>query len=210
MSACIKRLQSDRKDQIEEMASVVTTFLSIFEKECDLLLRSCMPTGASRARRKEIKEFLADIIRKNLPEGSLFGVGSSSLSTYLPESDIDVVLLVSQYSSSSSSSSPSSSSNTQPSSYFKNRSALSIVFEALCQEISLKDDELSIHKTMTIRNIELINGRTKVAHCVVNNVPVDLTVNQTGSLATVTFLEEADRCLGHDHLLKRSIILIKV
>lgn len=176
----------------------MTVLTAIFEKECGLLLQSCMPTAASTVRRREIHAFMADIIRKSLPEGSLLGVGSSSLRTYLPEGDIDLVLLTDH----TSSSSVSSSENF--------RNTLGRVFEALCQEISSKDDELSPHKSMTIRNIGLVNGRTKVAHCVVNNVGVDITVNQLGSLATVTFLEEADRCLGLDHLLKRSIILIKV
>lgn len=33
---------------------------------------------------------------------------------------------------------------------------------------------------------------------------------QTGSLASLAFLEEADRAIGSDHLFKRSLLLLKV
>lgn len=48
-----------------------------------------------------------------------------------------------------------------------------------------------------------------MAHCRVNNIGVDVTVNQLGSLASMYFLEEADLIIGRHHLLKRSILLIK-
>ena len=49
---------------------------------------------------------------------------------------------------------------------------------------------------MTIRNVEFVNARTKLAHCLVNNISVDVTVNQIGSLLTLTFLEESELITG--------------
>lgn len=63
---------------------------------------------------------------------------------------------------------------------------------------------------MTLRNIEFINARTHVVHCMVDNTNVDITVNQIGALASAAFLEEADKCVGYDHLFKRSLLIIKV
>ena len=168
--------------------------LSSFELDCDLLLKSFEPTDLSNKKRKEIHEFTVDVIRRKLPSVNVFGVGSSALKTYLPESDVDLVLLTDENDSDGSD---------------VLRNILGSIFNALCEEISLKDDNKSSFKNMTIRNIELVNGRKKVAHCVVNNVGVDITVNQVSSLATITFLEEVDRFIGHDHLLKRSVLLIK-
>jgi len=165
-----------------------------FQAECDELLRSFAPTEVSNKRRKQIHDFAVDVIRRKLPCVNVFGVGSSALKTYLPESDVDLVLLT---------------DDEDPNSD-ELRNILGSIFNALCEEISLKDEDRSTYKTMTIRNIELVNGRKKVAHCVVNNIGVDVTVNQVSSLASITFLEEADRCIGGDHLLKRSVLLIKV
>ena len=63
---------------------------------------------------------------------------------------------------------------------------------------------------MVIRNVEFVNARTKVAHCKINNLGIDVTVNQTSSLSSAAFLEEIDRLIGFNHLFKRSLILIKV
>ena len=168
--------------------------MSSFEVDCDILLKSFAPTELSNKKRKDIHEFAVDVIRRKLPSINVFGVGSSALKTYLPESDVDLVLLT---------------DDNDPESSDVLRNILGSIFNALCEEISLKDDNKSSYKGMTIRNIELVNGRKKVAHCVVNNVGVDITVNQVSSLATITFLEEVDRFIGHDHLLKRSVLLIK-
>jgi DNA polymerase sigma len=129
----------------------------IFEDDCDLLLQSIMPTVESFNRRKEVNLFVNDIIRKKL-HGDLFGVGSYCLMTYLPESDIDLVLITDHGSP----------------------QLLNAVFDAFYDEIASKDENTSIHHTMTIRNIGLVNGRTKVANLMVNNIGVDVTVNQTG------------------------------
>lgn len=169
---------------------------SSFETDCDILLKSYAPTELSNKKRKEIHEFAVDVIRRKLPGVNVFGVGSSALKTYLPESDVDLVLLTDDH-------------ETSDNHGGVLQNILGSIFNALCEEISLKDEDESEYKTMTIRNIELVNGRKKVAHCVVNNVGVDITVNQVSSLATITFLEEVDRCIGCDHLLKRSVLLIK-
>jgi hypothetical protein len=63
---------------------------------------------------------------------------------------------------------------------------------------------------MNIRNVEFVNARTKVTHCLINNIGVDITVNQIGALSSLVFLEEVDRMIGCDHLFKRSLLLIKV
>lgn len=90
---------------------------------------------------------------------------------------------------------------------------LTKIFTVLCEEIYRKEEESQSMKPsseFTIRNVEFINARTKLIHCVVNNVGVDITLNQTGVINTLLFLEEADKLIGNDHLFKKSLILIKV
>ena len=114
------------------------------------------------------------------------GVGSTALRSYLPESDIDLVAFT----------------DRDPKQF------LSSVFASLFAAVP--DDSHSPFRQMVIRNIEFVNARTNVVHCVVDNTVVDVTVNQLGAMATLTFLEKADKIVGHDHLFKKSLLLIKV
>ena len=82
------------------------------------------------------------------------------------------------------------------------------VFNALCREIAALEEDIA--SAYRIRNVEFINARIKLSKCYINNVGVDITVNQVGSLATLVFLEEVDRYIGQNNLFKRSLILIKV
>lgn len=139
--------------------------------------------------------------------------GSCCSKTYLPDGDLDLVLITSSFTSNVS-----------------DMQDLSFVFSALCEEIYRKEQDLktqqqllyqqptggpSNHKRpidseFTVRNIEFINARTKLLHCVVDAYSVDVTINQIGVIASMLFLEEVDREIGEEHLFKRSIMLIKV
>ncbi|KAK5844478.1 hypothetical protein PVK06_000618 [Gossypium arboreum] len=49
----------------------------------------------------------------------------------------------------------------------------------------------------------------KIVKCTVNDIPVDISFNQTAGLSALCFLETVDQLIGKDHLFKRSIFLIK-
>jgi DNA polymerase sigma len=117
----------------------------------------------------------------------IFGVGSSMLRSYLPESDIDLTLITSKYGADL-------------------KKSLESIFLALFSIIN----EESNQRDIIVRNIEFVNARTNVVHCVVNNTNVDITVNQFKAFSSLVFLEEADRAIGCNHLFKKSVILIKV
>ncbi|KAI7732956.1 hypothetical protein M8C21_004242 [Ambrosia artemisiifolia] len=51
--------------------------------------------------------------------------------------------------------------------------------------------------------------QVKIIKCLVENIVVDISFNQLGGLCTLCFLEEVDHLINHNHLFKRSIILIK-
>lgn len=51
--------------------------------------------------------------------------------------------------------------------------------------------------------------QVKLVRCIVQNIVVDISFNQSGGLSTLCFLEHVDRQIGKNHLLKRSILLIK-
>jgi DNA polymerase sigma len=164
------------------------------EEETNKILSFISPINRSNNKRHDVVVFIRDIMHKSaLLEGFVIECGSSALKSYLPESDLDLVLLA-----------PGSRNNREE------MQCLSAIFNSWCDEVSDKEEGKSVHGDMTIRNVEFVNARTKLAHCLVNNISVDITVNQIGALLTVTFLEEADRAVGMDHLFKKSLLLIKV
>lgn len=142
---------------------------------------------------RDIDRFIKLMIRRSFPSSCSIGSsGSFPLRSYLPESDLDIVLVVSDS--------------------IKAQEVVSIlaVFNILCQNILETDSGASRDYVFTIRNVEFRNARTKLAHCVVNNLDVDITVNQLNALASNILLEEADRMIGMNHLFKKSLLLLKV
>lgn len=122
--------------------------------------------------------------------------GSFPLKVYLPESDLDVVVLTRQ----------SSNENDDLKDILD-------IFSCLCRAINESEKIIppnGIYEDIKIQRIEFINARIKVVKCVINQTSLDITANQKSSLASATFLEEADRIIGWQHLYKRSVILIKV
>lgn len=58
--------------------------------------------------------------------------------------------------------------------------------------------------------VSFVGPFTKVVSCRIDGVNVSISGNQVDSLAALAVLEEVDRLVGKDHLLKRTIVLLKV
>ena len=168
--------------------------LKDIETEFDRLVACIAPIEESNSKRNQVTSFIRNVITSQIQSVLLVECGSSALKTYLPEGDLDLILF---------SRSLELSSNDEMS-YLKK------VFNALCDEVVSKEDGTSVHGDMVIRNVEFINARTKVTHCIVNNVSIDITVDHSSALISLLYLEEIDREIGLNHLFKRSILLIKV
>ncbi|PKU70993.1 hypothetical protein MA16_Dca025809 [Dendrobium catenatum] len=109
--------------------------------------------------------------------------GSVPLKTYLPDGDIDLTIF----------------SNSE---YTKNTWA-NAVLNVLENEKELEDAEFRV------KEVKYIHAEVKVIKCLVENIIVDISFGQVGGLCTLCFLEEVDHLINQNHLLKRSIILIK-
>jgi len=176
-------------------------------REVDALVGRVSPCGASSVRRTEIVDFLQGVIGRMVSDLRLLGSGSSTSRTYLPVSDIDLVLLHGLAHTVPPANSSSASAADESMRYILS------VFQALCLEVAAADNSARTTHALppyVIRNVEFINARTKVVHCVVNNIGVDITINQPGAVSAAAFVEECDRLLGQQHLLKRSLLLVKV
>lgn len=137
----------------------------------------------------EICKYIEKILQCEVPGCSVYCGGSFPLKVYLPESDLDIVVFL---------------PNTD------DMSVVLKVFCGLCAEIQRSDTKAVAESMFRIKNFEFVNARVKLAHCLVNNMHIDIAINQKSSLASAIFLNEVDNIIGHRHLFKRSILLVKV
>ena len=169
---------------------------SLFEEEIDRFIDNIQPNQQSNEIRKRIFLFFKTIIERKIDNALLVGSGSTYSRTYLPDGDLDLVLL-----SRISSSSEGKSDEV---------AHLNRIFEILCEEIAMKEQGKSNYPHFSIRNVEFINARTKLLHCTVNNLGVDITFQQIGAVHALQLMDQVDRMIGNHHLFKRSVLLIKV
>jgi DNA polymerase sigma len=177
------------------------------EETFDYFLDAIQPVVHSNDIRTRIIKFLREIIENKIHDVFLIPSGSTCSRTYLPDGDLDLVLLSNHRSSSTLSLSASTEPSIPSSSEIQ---LLNQLFTCLCNEIERKENNNSPFPDFTIRNIELINARTKLLHCVVNNIGIDISFNQIGALSGLIFVEKVDEFIGNQFLFKRSLLLIKV
>jgi len=60
-----------------------------------------------------------------------------------------------------------------------------------------------------VSNVSFINADVRVVRSIVDDIEVDVTANSYTSLSAAALIEACDRIIGCNHLLKRSILLIK-
>jgi hypothetical protein len=179
----------------------------------DTFIASVAPTSPSEKRRRHVSDFVCDKIRNTLGKNSTiaFGVGSSALKTYLPDGDLDIAVFMPQIWAKPKG---DSSGNT--------RQWFISLCEALCLEAVHSDRDgkgntggkqvrqAKEHLQCTVRNVTFVNAEVRIVKCLVDNIAIDITVNQTQSLDALVQFEEADRKFGQRHLFKRSVIVIKL
>lgn len=194
-----------------------------YEEDINNIIDYIKAVPPSNLVRNNITTFLKRIIQNKLPEISLVLCGSSCSRTYLPDSDLDLILFYNARESNDS--------------INENIKYLSGLFQLFCEEIYRKEQLcqstgsyqsqnsfsqgtiialiimiiLDLRCTeFTIRNIDFINARTKLLHCLINNVNVDITMNQLASILNLIFFEQIDEYIQQNHLFKRSLLLVKV
>ncbi|KAM7501720.1 hypothetical protein LguiB_000624 [Lonicera macranthoides] len=139
------------------------------------------PTMDSMEKRTDVIEHLRRLIVCSI-RCEVFPYGSVPLKTYLPDGDIDLT-----------------------------------VISNLCDDqtlarhvlVVLQKEELNKTAVYEVKNIQFVEAEVKLVKCLVDDIVVDITFNQFGGLCALCFLEQIDRVVVKDHLLKRSIILIK-
>ncbi|XP_031091650.1 uncharacterized protein LOC115996529 [Ipomoea triloba] len=156
-------------------------WLKAEERTAELI--SCIqPTRPSEQRRNAVADYVQRLIMKCFP-CQVFTFGSMPLKTYLPDGDIDLTAF-------------SNNQNLKDTWAYQVRDML---------EKEEKNDNAEFH----VKEVQYIQAEVKIIKCLVENIVVDISFNQLGGLCTLCFLEEVDHLINHNHLFKRSIILIK-
>ena len=143
-------------------------------------------------------------------------VGSSATSTFLPSSDLDIVIL-----------------DISPLKTERNQNGLICqIFDLLCTASlestnDRKSDEANYENSQdcsqfSIRDISFINASTPLITLTINGLKVDISMNNIHSISTVVLVEEIMRTLQfsispsssstnhHRHIIKEALLLMKV
>lgn len=116
--------------------------------------------------------------------------GSGPLKTHLPESDIDITVLFTNYFLKSEKLDTPSWIGT------KELNSLKEMLELNAEEYCLED-------------VTIINAAVKLIKLYCNGIQIDISFNQIGGICTFSYLEAVDQLVGKDHLFKKAILLIK-
>lgn len=146
------------------------------------LIACIQPNSPSEQRRNAVAEYVQRLITKCFP-CQVFTFGSVPLKTYLPDGDIDLTA------------------------FCKNQT-LKDNWAHQVRDI-LENEEKNENADFHVKEVQYIQAEVKLVKCLVENIVVDISFNQLGGLCTLCFLEEVDGLINHNHLFKRSIILIK-
>ncbi|KAK4795839.1 hypothetical protein SAY86_028165 [Trapa natans] len=155
--------------------------LQIAEEMTQGIIARIHPNSISYQRRRAIIYYVKRLLRNHLG-CEVFPFGSVPLMTYLPDGDIDLTVFT----------------GVKPE-------------EVLCNDVFavLNREDWSGNSEFIVKDVQLIRAEVKVVKCLIQNIVVDISFNQLGGLCTLCFLEQVDSLIGKDHLLKRSILLIK-
>ena len=163
------------------------------ESQCNILISWLQPTKQSQSRREQVFQFIRSCINGVGVQAEL--VGSTATRTYLPDDVLDINAFE-LYSGTDSG------------------EILLKINETLCKHsLSCGSSD-----AMRVRDIQLVCSEREsenqhenqhMIKCMVLNVSVSIRVNDFDEFGKILFLEEANRHIQNDHLLKRSLILIK-
>ncbi len=117
--------------------------------------------------------------------------GSDPLRTYLPDSDIDITILIRH-------SADSAEKKLDPG-YTK--TTFDRIYNRLHQ-LKQNDNQLS--------DIAIVDAGVKVVKFKYQGIPLDVSINQYSGVAALWMLERFDRIFGREHLFKKSMLLIKI
>ena len=171
----------------------------------DRLVACLQPCLQSETRRYAIASYIVDCVKRCFQGGARYALprrveafpfGSVPLKAYLPDGDLDISIFT--------------EAKLKDSWAHDLKSFLQ--GEMLAGEGSVGSGQGRNGKGRSgiqIQEVQIIQAEVKLVKCIVSGLEVDVSCNALGGLCAVAFLEWCDEWLGKNHLLKKSILLVK-
>ena len=109
--------------------------------------------------------------------------GSGPLKTYLPESDIDITVIFTNF-------------------FLKDKKLENEWSVGIAELTELKEELEKQSEKYNIEEIVIVNATVKIIKLYWDGIPIDISFNQIGGICTLNYLEAIDEYIGKDHLFK--------
>ena len=181
-------------------------WVSALYSEIEEIMQVLTPSEASIQARYKVFSYVRDLVSSTLAV-QLFPIGATTTHTYLPDGDLDTSAFICK--------------NDDDSWFVRVNEALCLSsfsqsgghpgskhssFDTLPDPPDMMD--LSTEE-FAISNVGFINGDVKKIKIMINNIAVDISMNQIGSLYSQYLIEAIDKFIGKSHLFKQSMLLVE-
>lgn len=160
-------------------------------------------TSRSHGMRQDVARYMVRLIDGCFGDRSrasrTFLHGSVPLRTYLPDSDLDLCVMVPPHRAAE----------------WSKRVIEKLMPLALAQRQKTRTPPHGAHgdrkeeRSFNVNDVRFINAAVPLVTCAVNGLTVDISAGHPNAVRAVALFEQVDRLVGRDHLFKRSVLLIK-
>jgi len=179
---------------------VASTFNSVWIppllQEMDEIIKVLVPSPTALAERFKVFRYVRNLVSTSLGV-QLFPVGSLVSQTFLPDADVESSAFIIRK---------------------DDESWFVLVNEALCMSNETRMTKYNSFDSLpsqsdediNITNVSFVNGPIKKIKIMINNIGVEISMNQIGSLYSEYLIEHLDKFVGQNHLFKRSVLLVEM
>jgi hypothetical protein len=191
----------------DSTAAGANGWISTLSSEIEEIVQVLTPTEAAILARYKVFRYVRDLVSNTLAV-QLFPVGSFVSHTFLPDGDLDASAFICK--------------NENDAWYVKVNEALCMSsfshgasnhpgskhssFDTIPDPPDMQD---SVPEEMSISNVGFVNGDVKKIKIMINNIAVDISMNQIGSLYAQYLIETVDKFVAKEHLFKKAMLLVE-
>ena len=175
----------------------------------DQVVCALLPTRREMVVRHNVLLYIRGVVSSTLNGAECFAIGSHVSNTYLPNGDIDITIVL----ASDGTVKGAAASNDDPW-FVKLNEALCMasmgkIIPPMTVSTGASAGIDGASAKMLVSNVSFVNAEVKIVKSQINGVCVDITCNRISAMYAQAMVEYLDGLVSKDHLLKRSLLLIK-